>query len=116
MENNIIGCWKCIFMEDTMKGKNCNPETFFLEIRNVKNTVREIETHIDIADYKESLLLRGKITKTSFCSLSIDIRFPEEIVLRCNFFVTKKKLHIKWYGMSKNILKTVFERQQKHLF
>ena len=40
-------------MEDTMKGKNCNPETFFLEIRNVKNTVREIETHIDIADYKE---------------------------------------------------------------
>lgn len=115
----ISGTWKCISVQDSENDKLLIPEKMFVEIRNVKIFDR-LETHIDIADYSESLLLKGNISKVTdkmlMSSMTVDITFPEKIQLQCDFSVANKYLKMTWHGKSSRTLKMALEKQEEHLF
>lgn len=115
----VKGTWKCVSLKDTDENTFYLPEKIFIEIRDVR-IYKEIETHIDIADYNESLLMRGKISNIVNGlfknSITVDITFPEKICLTCDFSVGKQYLKMKWYGKNDRTLKMVLIRQTEHLF
>ncbi len=117
--DKILGCWKCISINNSVEENLYVPEKIFVEIRKVR-VFKEMETHIDIADYREALLLRGKVSqikqKFLYSSMQIDINLPEKIELHCDFSITKDHLKLTYYGKEKRIFKMILARQEGHLF
>lgn len=112
---DFTGCWKCVSLDDSLKNAMYCPEKIFIEIRKVK-IYGEEETQIDIVDYNESLLIKGKIISIKYNLMAVDVSYPEKIKLQIRFLVIKKRMYMKFIGKEGRILKMVLSKEDEHLF